>query len=169
MKAIIYTSNTGFTKKYAQLLAEETGLEAFALSEAPDSVKENDPVIYMGWLKAGRLVGLDRAVKRHRIAAVCAVGMGAQSQGDAQAQGVQQMYHMDAVPVFYLQGGYNGEKLRGVNRFMMKCMERLMVPKLEKKNHPTAEEEEMLTLLRHGGDKVDKKNLASLLAWLGNS
>lgn len=166
VKAIVYTSQTGFTRKYAQLLALETGLMAYELGKVPGKVKKDDPVIYMGWLKAGRLMGFDKAAKQHRIAAVCAVGMGAQRQGGAQARGVQRLYHLDTVPVFYLQGGYDGTKLRGMNRFMMRCMTMLMAPKLEKKKERTAEEEEMLLLLRHGGDKVDRKNLASVLGWL---
>ena len=34
MKAIIYTSNTGSTERYARLLAEQTGLPACSLTEA---------------------------------------------------------------------------------------------------------------------------------------
>ena len=84
VKAIIYTSQTGFTRKYARLLAQETGLMAYELGKAPGKIQSDDPVIYMGWLKAGRLMGLDSALKQHRIAAVCAVGMGAQRQGGSQ-------------------------------------------------------------------------------------
>ena len=73
IKAIIYTSNTGFTRKYAKLLALETGLEAFELGKVPGKISKEDPVIYMGWLKAGRLMGLDKAAKAYHLAAVCAV------------------------------------------------------------------------------------------------
>ena len=77
IKAIIYTSNTGFTRKYAQLLALKTGLEAFELGKVPGKIAKGSPVIYMGWLKAGRLMGIDKAAKEYSLAAVCAVGMGA--------------------------------------------------------------------------------------------
>ena len=33
-KAIVYTSNTGYTAQYAALLAKKTGLRAYALNEA---------------------------------------------------------------------------------------------------------------------------------------
>lgn len=66
VKAIIYTSQTGFTRKYARLLAQETGLMAYELGKAPGKIQSDDPVIYMGWLKAGRLMGLDSALKQHR-------------------------------------------------------------------------------------------------------
>lgn len=38
MKTIIYTSNTGGTKRYARLLAEQTGLPAYSLTEAKEAV-----------------------------------------------------------------------------------------------------------------------------------
>lgn len=34
MKAIVYISNTGHTKKYAELIGEKTGLPVYELSEA---------------------------------------------------------------------------------------------------------------------------------------
>jgi hypothetical protein len=34
MDAIVYTSNSGFTKHYAELLAAETGLAVYSLDEA---------------------------------------------------------------------------------------------------------------------------------------
>ena len=164
IKEIIYTSNTGFTRKYAQLLALKTGLEAFELGKVPGKIAKGSPVIYMGWLKAGRLMGIDKAAKEYSLAAVCAVGMGA--QGSAQAAGVQRTYRLQ-VPVFYLQGGFDMDKLTGMNRFMMRCMVKLQLPRLEKKKDRTAEEEDMLTLLKKGGDKVNEKNLGSILKWYG--
>ena len=109
-------------------------------------------------------MGIDKAAKEYSLASVCAVGMGA--QGSAQAAGVQRTYRLQ-VPVFYLQGGFNMEKLTGMNRFMMRCMVKLQLPRLEKKKDRTAEEEEMLTLLKKGGDKVNEKNLGSILKWYG--
>ena len=34
MKAIVYTSQTGHTQRYAQMLAERTGVPAYSLKEA---------------------------------------------------------------------------------------------------------------------------------------
>lgn len=163
IKAIIYTSNTGFTRKYAKLLALETGLEAFELGKVPGKISKEDPVIYMGWLKAGRLMGLDKAAKAYHLAAVCAVGLGAQNS--AQAAGVQRTYRL-SVPVFYLQGGFDLNKLHGMDRFLMRSMIKMQLPKLEKKKERTPQEEELLSFYKNGGDKVDVKNLRSLLQWL---
>ena len=37
MDAIIYTTNTGSTERYAKLLAQETGLPAYSLADAKDA------------------------------------------------------------------------------------------------------------------------------------
>lgn len=38
MDAIVYTSNTGSTKRYAELLSQMIGLSAFALGDAKDKL-----------------------------------------------------------------------------------------------------------------------------------
>ena len=70
-KAIVYTSNTGYTAQYAALLAKKTGLRAYALNEALEKVPEGSAVIYMGWIMAGKIQGFITAVKNYQVAAVC--------------------------------------------------------------------------------------------------
>lgn len=48
MNAIIYTTNTGSTARYAKLLAHETGLPVYSLAEARKKVFAGAEVIYMG-------------------------------------------------------------------------------------------------------------------------
>lgn len=57
MKAIIYTSNTGGTERYARLLAEQTGLPAYSLTEAKEAVPAGEDVLYLGWIMAGSVKG----------------------------------------------------------------------------------------------------------------
>ena len=76
MKVIVYTTNTGSTEKYAKLLAQETGLSAYSLAEAKTVVPEGAEIIYLGWITASSVKGFANAVKRYRVCAVCAVGIG---------------------------------------------------------------------------------------------
>lgn len=46
MDAIVYTSNTGSTKRYAELLSQMIGLPAFALGDAKDKLSANAGIIY---------------------------------------------------------------------------------------------------------------------------
>ena len=163
MNAIVYTSNTGFTEKYARMLGERTGLPVFSMKEGkPDKGAE---VIYLGWLMAGSVKGLRRAAKRWNVQAVCAVGMAAPTLAQ-QGETKKACSLPENVPVFLLQGGYNYQRLRGFYRLMMAAFQGAMRKQLEKKERLTPEEADSLDLLRHGGDRVTPAALEPVLAWL---
>ena len=57
--AIIYTSNTGFTKTYAEWFAGQLGCEARPLEGlAAGKLAEFDLVVYGGWVEGGKINGL---------------------------------------------------------------------------------------------------------------
>ena len=73
--AIVYTSNTGHTRKYALLLGEQIGLPVYSLDEANAQLSGGSPVIYLGWLHASHVKGYSKAAKRFALCAVCGVGL----------------------------------------------------------------------------------------------
>ena len=163
MDAIIYTTNTGSTQRYAQLLAEETGLPVFSLKQAEKSVRPGSEAIYLGWIMAGRVKGYTEAARRFRVRAVCAVGMG---QTGTQTQSVREKTGVpDGTPVFTLQGGFDVRKLHGACRLMMELMVRTAGRGLERKPDRTPEESDMLEMMLRGGDRVSPQGLRGVLAW----
>ena len=60
---IIYGSQYGTTKRYAEHLSEMTGIEAVAFKEAKD-IDKYDRVIFMGALYAGSVLGLKNTVSK---------------------------------------------------------------------------------------------------------
>lgn len=165
MKAIIYTSNTGSTARYAKLLGYETGLPVFALDEAKSEVSAGTDIIYLGWVMAGKVKGYEAAAKLYHPKAVCAVGMGKTEvpTGDAR----QKSNVPTSVPLFNLQGGFDVKKLHGVYKFMMSIMVKTAGKELAEKPERTAEEEDMLDMMLHGGDRVSIENLKAVLEWYG--
>ena len=114
MNAIIYTTNTGSTERYAKLLARKTGLPAYSLAEAKKRFFAGAEVIYLGWIMAGSVKGYAEAAKRYRVRAVCGVGMG---QTGTQTDSVRKKSAVPAnIPLFTLQGNFEVKKLRGVYR-----------------------------------------------------
>ena len=75
MKAIVYTSNTGHTAKYAKMLGEKTSLPVYALGEAKKQLSSGTEIIYLGWLFANGIKGYKKAAKKYKISAICAVGL----------------------------------------------------------------------------------------------
>ena len=67
MKAIVFTSNTGTTEKYARLLADKTGLPAYSSEQARREIADGSEIIYLGWLKAGEIAGYAKAAKRYSM------------------------------------------------------------------------------------------------------
>ena len=161
MDAIIYTTNSGSTRHYAKLLAHETGLPVYSLSEAKKAVCRNSESIYLGWIMAGAVKGYAQAAKLYNIRAVCGVGM---TQTGTQIGVTRQKTRVPAeIPLFMLQGNFDLRRLRGAYRLLM----RMMVRALEKKKDRTAEENSMLAMLCDGVDRVDARNLAAVLEWYG--
>ena len=61
MKSIvIYKSQTGFTKKYAEWISQESGAECMDIKRAKKiRLSDYDAVIYGGWCMAGSITNLD--------------------------------------------------------------------------------------------------------------
>ena len=162
-KAIVYTSNTGYTAQYAALLAKKTGLRAYALNEALEKVPEGTVVIYMGWIMAGKIQGFLTAAKHYRVAAVCGVGM---NPTGSQLPTVRQVNGLGAdMPVFTLQGGLNMDKLHGFKRLILKSMGGTIGRQLMAKPDRTPEEDAILDMFRNGGNRVSMQNLKEVTAW----
>lgn len=160
--AIVYTSNTGFTARYAALLSEETGLPAYSIKEAGKKLAKGASVIYLGWLFATNVKDYDKASRKYDICAVCGVGLC--TTGSLLTEVRQTAKIPEGLPLFTVQGGMDHAKLKGLYKFMINALTKILVSKTQK----TDDEKAMLALLQKGGDYVDKSNLKDLLHWYEN-
>ena len=163
MKAIIYTTNTGSTAQYAKMLAEQTGLPAFSMEEAKSKVEAGSEIIYLGWIMAAQVKGYNAAAKKYKIKAVCAVGM--ERTGTRTEQIREKTSVPVAIPLFTLQGNFDVKKLHGIYRLMMNLMVKMITKKLGAKTDRTQQENEMLEIMLHGGEKVCAENLGEVINW----
>ena len=163
MNAIIYTTNTGSTERYARLLAQKTGLPVYSLAEAKKRGFAGAEVIYLGWIMAGAVKGYADAAKRYRVCAVCGVGMG---QTGTQMDSVRKKSAVPAgIPLFTLQGNFDVKKLHGIYRPMMELMVKTAGKALAEKKDRTPEEDDMLDMMLHGGERIKMENLSAVLDW----
>ena len=159
ISAIVFTSNTGFTRRYARMLSRLCAIPAYDLAGGTLPAG-GARVVYLGWLCAGGVKGLSKARKRWRVEAVCAVGLSPENDMAAMAKN----NHVDC-PLFYAQGGYAPDKLRGFNKLIMAAITGA-IAKRQAKQVKTPEEAEQLARLSTGCDFVDEANLAPVLSWL---
>ena len=173
MKAlVIYTSQTGFTKRYAGWLAEELGGEAVDLNDVKNASEERfseyDTIVYGGWANAGKIVRAEWFLKKapswkdKKLAVFC---VGAAKAGDQNMRNAlnkaldteQKKY----IGIFYLPGGMNYEKLKAGSRLLMKAYAAML-----KKKPETQEYGEMIS---KSFDMSDRKYLEPVLKYLGNT
>ena len=163
MKAIIYTSNTGSTAEYAQLLGKELNLPVHSLQKAKNKVPAGSEIIYLGWIMAGGIKGYKKAAKLYKVCVVCGVGMG---QTGTQLKELRDKNTIpQRIPLFTLQGNFDVNKLHGMYRMMMELMIRTAGKALAGKKDRTAEEDDMLDMMLRGGERVRRENLMEVLEW----
>lgn len=163
MKAIIYTSNTGSTAEYAQLLGKELNLLVHSLQQAKNKVLSGSEIIYLGWIMAGGIKGYKEAAKLYKVRAVCGVGMG---QTGTQLKEVRDKNAIpQGIPLFTLQGNFDVKKLHGVYRFMMNVMVKTAGKGLANITDRTPEEDDMLDMIVNGGKRVALQNLKAVTEW----
>ena len=64
-----------------------------------------------------------------------------------------------------LQGNFDVKKLHGVYRPMMEIMVKTAGKALAEKKDRTPEEDDMLDMMLHGGERVKEENLGAVLDW----
>ena len=74
-------------------------------------------------------------------------------------------FTLGKIPVFTLQGNFSVERLHGMYKMMMNIMVKTAGKALEKKTDRTPEEEDMLDMMLHGGERVKIQNLQGVISW----
>ena len=161
--AILYASNTGYTKQYAEMLAKATGLPAYNIDNSIPPATRGQDVIFMSWLMAGGVQGYKKICKRYNIKALCAVGMAPAKQD--QTADIRKKYALADLPVFYMQGGFDMKKLTGIYKIMMKVMCKKILGDLAKVEERTPEQEALYKMATEGMSCVSEKNLQPVLDW----
>ena len=170
MKTVVaYSSQTGFTKRYAEWIAEALGCDAVSLDDSPRFDAEGfDAVVFGGWFHAASLVG-EKWFKRQRTEhpdtrfAVFAVGATPAEWTDMVDEALARSLpspEFDDVPRFYLRGGFDYEGLNMPNKLMMKMFFKMQAKAAE--SDPRAAE--MLEGMRGGFDGTDRAAIEPLVA-----
>jgi hypothetical protein len=156
---IVYESKTGFTKKYADILAKKTSLKAFRVKELANVSKEEE-IIFLGWMNVGKIQGLNK-LRKHNIKAVCGSGTGRTAEPNAEA--VIARNNIGSTPFFYLRGGCLPlKKLKGIDKIMMSMFVKMLKGRKDKDESLI----EAIYNIENGFNGVKKENLLPVLEWL---
>ncbi len=160
IKAIVYESNTGYTKQYAEMLSAATGLPAISTIEKTLFGKR-DAVIFMGWICAGKINGLRLAKVKYNPMIIVGVGMTRPS--NEYAFDIAMQNNIDGL-FFYLQGGIHRERLKGFYKLMFKAYTRPYLRKSENgKSQLSKDEIELVDTIKNGNSFVKAENLTPII------
>lgn len=155
---IVFESKTGFTKKYADMLARRTGLKAYPVRELA-KIGRDEEVIFLGWMKVGKIQGLSK-MKNHNVKAVCGSGTARNAEPDAET--VIARNKIGNIPFFYLRGGCMPlKKVKGMDKILLSMFVRM----LKKRKDQDGKAEETISIIENGFDGVKEENLEPVLEW----
>lgn len=157
--AIVYTSKTGFTRQYAQLLGKKLEIPAYSLEAALYGLPQGSAVLYLGWIHASHVKGFSKAKKHFALCAVCAVGLC--DTGTMLAEVRKATAIPGEIPLFTLQGGFDRGKLKGMDKLMID----MLIKGLSSQAQRSEQNERMLCLLQKDANYVCEENLADVLTW----
>lgn len=159
MEYIVYESNTGFTKQYAEMLSEAVGLPALPMVQAVNKVPRGTGIFFMGWVCGGKITGLPVASKRFIVEGAAAVGI-VYPHPDV----ITELSKMNKLscPLFYLQGGVEPKKLGYFKRKILS----MIAQNLERQENKTAAVWALADTLRIGGSYVSGANLEPVVSWV---
>ena len=162
---IVYKSNTGFTKEYAEMLSKAEKMKLYELDQAQGTLEHQTEVLFMGPVMAGHIQGIDQAVKHFTVKAACGVGMS--TPGEKAMAALNRANYVPDAPIFYLQGGYAPKKVGWLKRRMVNMATKSDREALrDKGGRRTPEDQARLDMYLKGGSFVAYQNLDTIRKWL---
>ena len=174
MKAlVVYTSQTGFTKKYAEWIARRLQADLMDVHDAKKKKKSDfdsyDAIIYGGWVMAGKVtqskwfLAKAPAWKEKKLA-VYVVGASPMDAPDVEAsmKKVLTDEQRDYIRAFYCQGGLDYDKMNKPSKMAME----MLISMLNKKKDPTEKDKAMAEMLSHSYDISDEKYIEPIVEYV---
>ena len=169
---VIYSSKTGFTKKYAQWLAEELSADIFDVAKVTaDMLEGYDTVIYGGGLYAIGISGI-KYIKRNigklknKKVIVFATGLST-SRDDVIGAVKNHNFTADEqkfLRFFYLRGGFDYSKLNVFYKVIMTFLKWKL--KMKREQELTPDERGMLTSYSRSVDFTRRENIKEIIAYV---
>lgn len=138
---IIYKSKTGFTKKYAEIIAAKLNCDAINIKDISKiDINKQDIVIYGSRVHAGIIDGLNKMKKLFAGGSIKKLVVFATGATPKEAQDLIEKLWINNfsteeaknIPHFYLQSGLCYEKMGFVAHFIMKMVAKMMEKKKDK-------------------------------------
>ena len=167
---VIYNSQTGFTKRYAEWIAEAVGADCITLADAKKkNMDDYEAIVFGGWACAGgisKLSWFKSNIDKWSGKKLIAFCVGGSPIENPEIEEALRKNFSDAewekVNVFYCPGGFNYDKMSAPSKLMMK----MFIKALKAKKDKTEEDEIMIKMISSSYDISDKKYIEPILECL---
>ena len=170
MKAIvIYNSQTGFTKKYADWIAEAAGCESVNIKNASKlNLMEYDAIVFGSWCMAGRIKKIKWFSKLMPELSEAGKKLFVYFVGASPAESPEVPVTMDInftaaekamTKRFYCPGGLNYDNMSFASKFAMK----MLIKSMSSKKNPTENDLRIIKTLSQSYDSSDIKYVQPII------
>jgi len=172
MKAIvIYKSESGFTKKIAERIANDLGAEIIPINVVKQvKLSDYDTVIYGGAVHAQRIIGLrkmKRILKKQNNPRVVVFAVGSASRESFSIPIIKKYnlteHELESTEFFYFCGGYDRKKLTPLSRVIMSVVSVLVFRNLQKKK---PEFKDILDMMENSADYTQTEDIFALISYI---
>lgn len=145
--AIVYSSCTGSSKRYAEMLSAQLHIPAHPLGKEP--LRPGSKIIFVGWVFAGKVMGYKKAAKKYDVGAVVSVGMS--PVGPKSEDLARKANSLGAgMKVFCRQGGFNINKLPLPFKLIMQVKNKEIAERFEGRSDLSPQEQATYTMASTG-------------------
>jgi len=173
---IIYTSKTGYTEQYAQMLSEALACKAVQSKELSQlKLEDYDTIVYGGGIRSLKINGLKHILpklkllqgKRIVLFAVGATENNKINNASLHEKNIEDN-HLD-YPMFYMQGGFDPDRLGLFMRFMLHRVEKNLHKKeLNNPDNLTTQDKDFLDFFQSPHEHIERENLEKLIKYIQN-
>ena len=170
---VIYTSQTGFTKRYAEWISEELNADIYDLKDVKkktnDFFETYEAIIYAGWCMAGMVVKVkwffERAAYwKNKKLSIVAVGASPNDnpEVDEFLNNLLTDEQRPFIKAFYCQGGINYDKMKFPSRTAMK----MFANSLKKNKNSSEDDRKKGEMISRSYDISDKRFIDQVVDYI---
>lgn len=170
---VIYTSQTGFTKRYAKWISEELDADIYELKDVKkktnDFFETYEAIIYAGWCMAGMVVKVKwffekSACWNNKKLSIVAVGASPNDNPEVEEflNNVLTVEQRPLIKAFYCQGGINYDRMNFTSRTAMK----MFANSLKKNKNSSLEDKKKGEMISKSYDISDKRFIAPVVDYV---
>ena len=166
---VIYKSQTGFTEKYANWIAEELGCDTYPWENVNlIDLSEFDLIIFGGGVRAGRIGGIkfvDKTRNEFPNKKLVIFATGATPLHESEA--IERVRTINVpknsgIPFFYFQSGFNYERMKGLDKLLITMVRGIMSMMKDK----DGKQNEMVSAMKNSYDHSSRESIEPLVSYV---